>query len=241
MMKSIFSFFLLIILLAGCSDTSLPPIKISDFEIDTSVKNLGIRLMELPYGLNSMEPRLDEVQEIFISVHGGNSEGYEWIYPLKKINTKLRHMYFYRWPDNNCFQNSVKKLKDEIISIFNKDESLKKITLIGHSYGGILVTQLLKDWNLMTPIEIHVIASPLLGTPMLNSMCDYEPISEIPKESVLYEWRTQYQLDNVFKNLNKDPQSIELNGSLVTTLPDTYKGNRLGHNWSISWVADEAF
>ena len=76
---------------------------------------------------------------------------------------------------------------------------------------------------------------------MLNSMCDYQPISEIPKESVLYEWRTQYQLDNVFKNLNKDPQSIELNGSLVTILPDTYKGNRLGHNWSISWVADEAF
>ena len=55
-MKSIFSFFLLIFLLAGCSDTSLPPIKISDFENDTSVKNLGIRLMELPYGLNSMEP-----------------------------------------------------------------------------------------------------------------------------------------------------------------------------------------
>jgi len=240
-MKYIFSFFLLIFLLAGCSDTSLPPIKISDFENDTSVKNLGIRLMELPYGLNSMEPRLDEVQEIFISVHGGNSEGYEWIYPLKKINTKLRHMYFYRWPDNSCFQNSVKKLKDEIISILNKDESLKKITLIGHSYGGILVTQLLKDWDLRTPIETHVIASPLLGTAMLNSMCGYEPILDIPKKSVLYEWRTQQQLDNVFKDFNEDPQKIELKESFVTTLPETYKGNRLGHNWSISWVADEAF
>ena len=80
-MKYIFSFFLLIFLLAGCSDTSLPPIKISDLENDTSVKNLGMRLMDLPYGLNSMEPSLAEVQEIFISVHGGNSEGYEWIYP----------------------------------------------------------------------------------------------------------------------------------------------------------------
>ena len=240
-MKFISSLFVLIFFLAGCSDASLPSIKISDFENNTSVKNLGMRLIDLPYGLNSMEPGLDEVQEIFIAVHGGNSEGYEWIYPLKKINTKLRHMYFYRWPDKSCFQNSVKKLKDEITSILNQHNSLKKITLIGHSYGGILVTQLLKDWNLMTPIEIHVIASPLLGTPMLNSMCDYEPISEIPKESVLYEWRTQYQLDNVFKNLNEDPQSIELNGSFVTTLPDTYKGNRLGHNWSISWVADEAF
>ena len=240
-MKFIFSLFVLIFFLAGCSDASLPPIKIGDFENDTSVKNLGIRLMDLPYGLNSMEPSLDEVQEIFISVHGGNSEGYEWIYPLKKINTKLRHMYFYRWPDNSCFQNSVKRLKDEIISILNKDKSLKKITLIGHSYGGILVTQLLKDLNLTIPIEIHAIASPLLGTSMLNSICGYEPISSIPKNSVLYEWRTQHKLDNAYKDLKEDPQRIDLSGSLVTTLPNTYKGNRLGHNWSISWVADEAF
>ena len=188
-----------------------------------------------------MEPGLDEVQEIFIAVHGGNSEGYEWIYPLKKINTRLRHMYFYRWPDNNCFQNSVEKLKDEIIYILDQNNSIKKITLLGHSYGGILVTQLLKDLNLTIPIEIHAVASPLLGTSMLNSICGYEPISSIPKKSVLYEWRTQHKLDNAYMNLNEDPQRIDLNGSLVTILPNTYKGNRLGHNWSISWVADEAF
>ena len=48
-------------------------------------------------------------------------------------------------------------------------------------------------------------ASPLLGTSMLNSICAYEPISAIPKTSVLYEWRTQHQLDNVFKDF-EDPQ-----------------------------------
>ncbi len=240
-MKFIFLFFLSIFFLPGCSDTSLPPIKISDFRNDVSVKNLGIRLIDLPYGLNSMEPSLDEVQEIVIAVHGGNSEGYEWIYPLKKINTKLRHIYFYRWPDNNCFQNSTERLKDEIIYILDQDNFIKKITLIGHSYGGIVVTQLIKDLNLSIPIEIHAIASPLLGTSMLNSICGYEPLSSIPEKSVLYEWRTQHKLDNAYKDLNEDPQKIELNGSLVITLPNTYKGNRLGHNWSISWVADEAF
>ena len=76
---------------------------------------------------------------------------------------------------------------------------------------------------------------------MLNSICGYEPISSIPKNSVLYEWRTQHKLDNAYKDLKEDPQRIDLSGSLVTTLPNTYKGNRLGHNWSISWVADEAF
>ena len=240
-MKYSLLFLVFIFLLVGCSDHSLPPIKISDFKNDISVKNLGMRLIDLPYGLNSMEPSRDEVQEIFIVVHGGNSEGYEWIYPLKKINTEFRHMYFYRWPDNNCFQNSAENLKNEITEILNQDDSIKKIILMGHSYGGILVTHLLKNWNLITPLEIHVVASPLLGTPMLNSMCGYEPISLIPKNSVLYEWRTQHKLDNVFKDLSEDPQKIELQESYVTTLPENYKTNRLGHNWSISWVADEAF
>ena len=240
-MKYSHLFFVFIFLLVGCSDDSLPPIKISDFKNDISVKNLGLRLIDLPYGLNSMEPSRDEVQEIFIVVHGGNSEGYEWIYPLKKINTEFRHMYFYRWPDNNCFQNSAENLKSEITEILNQDDSIKKIILMGHSYGGILVTHLLKNWNLITPLEIHVVASPLLGTPMLNSMCGYKPISLIPKNSVLYEWRTQHKLDNAFKDLSEDPQKIELQESNVTTLPEIYENNRLGHNWSISWVADEAF
>ncbi len=126
-MKQSLLFFVFIFLLVGCSDDYLPPIKISDFKNDISVKNLGMRLIDLPYGLNSMEPSRDEVQEIFIVVHGGNSEGYEWIYPLKKINTEFRHMYFYRWPDSNCFQNSAENLKNEITEILNQDDSIKKM------------------------------------------------------------------------------------------------------------------
>ncbi len=43
----------------------------------------------------------------------------------------------------------------------------------------------------------------------------------------------------MFNNLESNPQIIDLKGSKVTLLPDTYKGRRLGHNWSISFVADE--
>ena len=112
---------------------------------------------------------------------------------------------------------------------------------MGHSYGGILVTDVLKYWNVVTPLEVHVVASPLLGTTMPKSICGYEPIKIIPNNTLLFEWRTQHQLDSAFKDLSVDPQQINIKGSLVTVLPDTYKGNRLGHNWSISWVADEAF
>ena len=55
----------------------------------------------------------------------------------------------------------------------------------------------------------------------------------------LHQWRTIQELDGAFKDLSYDPQVVEINGSTVTRLPETYKGNKLGHNWSISWVADE--
>ena len=240
-MKHIFYTPVLTFFLIACGNASQPPIQLNDLNAEISVKTLGERLIDLPYGLNDLEPSADESQEIFIAVHGGSSEGYEWIHPIRKIDTKQKHMYFYRWPDNGCFQSSAEKLVNEIYNLLNQNNSFKKVILMGHSYGGILVTDVLKHWNALTPLEVHVVASPLLGTTMLKSICGYEPIKIIPKNSLLFEWRTQHQLDSAFKDLSVDPQQINIKGSLVTVLPDTYKGNRLGHNWSISWVADEAF
>ena len=240
-MKHIFYTPVLTFFLIDCGNASQPPIQLNDLNAEISVKTLGERLIDLPYGLNDLEPSADDSQEIFIAVHGGSSEGYEWIHPIRKIDTKQKHMYFYRWPDNGCFQGSAEELVNEIYTLLNQDNSFKKVILMGHSYGGILVTDVLKHWNVVTPLEVHVVASPLLGTTMLKSICGYEPIKIIPNNTLLFEWRTQHQLDSAFKDLSVDPQQINIKGSLVTVLPDTYKGNRLGHNWSISWVADEAF
>ena len=46
------------------------------------------------------------------------------------------------------------------------------------------------------------------------------------------------KLDGAFQDLNYDPQNVEIIGSNITRLPEKYKNNKLGHNWSISWVAD---
>ena len=240
-MRKIFCYFVFIFLIIGCQNNTQPPLKLKDFKDDIGVKELGKRLIHLPFGLNSMEASNDEVDEIFIAVHGGNSEGYEWIYPLKTIDSKNKHMYFNRWTDNGCYQDSAENLVKDISNILSQNPALKKVSLMGHSYGGILVTHILKIWQASTPIEVHVVASPLQGMPMLESMCGYKPIEKIPKNSVLFEWRTQHQLDNVYKDFFEDPQKVDIEGSFVSTLPDNYKGNRLGHNWSISWVADEAF
>ena len=240
-MKHIFYFFLVALFIVGCGNVPQSPIQLNDLSDDISVKKLGKRLIDLPYGLNALEPGEEDAQEIFIAVHGGSSEGYEWIYPIKTIDTKQKHMYFYRWPDNGCFQSSAEALANEIKTLLSQNNSFTKVTLIGHSYGGILVTHVLKHWNDAIPLEVHVVASPLLGTSMLRNICGYVPIETLPSNSSLFEWRTQHQLDSAFKDLSEDPQQINIKGSLVTVLPDTYKGNRLGHNWSISWVADEIF
>ena len=53
------------------------------------------------------------------------------------------------------------------------------------------------------------------------------------------QWRTNKELDGMFKNLMFDPQIINLTSHEVRNLPVEYKGKRLGHNWSISYVADK--
>ena len=233
-MKHIFYTFALVFFTVGCSNAPQPPIQLNDLSNDISVKKLGERLIDLPYGLNTLEANQDVAQEIFIAVHGAGSEGYEWIYPIKTIDSKQKHMYFYRWHDNGCFQSSAVELANEINNLLSQNNSFKKVSLIGHSYGGILVTHVLKLWNAATPLEVHVVASPLLGTSTLKGICGYEPIEMLPNNTSLFEWRTQHQLDSAFKDLSEDPQQINIKGSLVTVLPEKYKGNRLGHNWSIS-------
>ena len=203
-MKHIFYTFALVFFIAGCGNAPQPPIQLSDFSDEISVKKLGERLIDQPYGLNSLEPIEEEVQEIFIVVHGGGSEGYEWIYPIKIIDTKQKHMYFYRWPDNGCFQSSAEELAVQINNLLSQNNSFKKVSLIGHSYGGILVTHVLKHWNEATPLEVHVVASPLLGTSMLKSICSYEPIEMLPNNTSLFELRTQHQLDSAFKDLSEE-------------------------------------
>ena len=54
-----------------------------------------------------------------------------------------------------------------------------------------------------------------------------------------FQWRTIKELDGAFQDLEYDPQVIELQGSRVVRLPKTYNNKRLGHNWSLSWVADQ--
>ena len=94
-------------------------------------------------------------------------------------------------------------------------------------------------WDIDVPLHIHSVAGPLKGMGILSSVCNYQPPSSLGAGISLHQWRTIQELDGAFNDLDYDPQVVDIKNSSVTRLPKTYKGNKLGHNWSISWVADE--
>ena len=146
---------------------------------------------------------------------------------------------FFRWDDDSCPNPSMSSLLSLIKEKFNNNPNLNNVILLGHSYGGLLAVAFAKAWDMDVPLQIHSIAAPLKGMGIINSICDFELPDIVENNIELHQWRTIKELDGAFSDLDYDPQVVKILKSKVTRLPETYKGNKLGHNWSISWVADE--
>ena len=236
-MRKIHSLLFFLVVYSHSSLSSYPWLDSMDPEKDY-IKS-GQRLMSLEYGLSPLEVMNKKEKVAVIGVHGGRSEGYEWVYPLTKLDGNDRLTLFYRWDDESCFLPSALKLNQEILLLLEENSTIKKIVLLGHSYGGILLTWFIENWTSNTPIEIHTIASPLAGLDSISNSCNYVPPKKRNKNVKSVQWKTIKTLDNAFKDLSYDPQLINFKGHEVRNLPDKYKDKRLGHNWSVSYVADE--
>jgi hypothetical protein len=226
-----------IFILFSCGE-DMPP-SLENFNLNQDVFESGKSLTSLPYGLHDLESSTSTEETLLIGVHGSNSRGYEWVYPLQKLNHSTNLVSFFRWDDDSCPSPSVNNLLLSIKAKLDQSPNLNKVVLLGHSYGGLLVTSFSEVWDIDVPLQIHSIAGPLKGMDGLSSLCDYQMPNSLRAGTNLHQWRTIQELDGAFKDLSYDPQVVEINGSTVTRLPETYKGNKLGHNWSISWVADE--
>ena len=201
-------------------------------------KQSGAILSALDLGLNPLERFNGKEKVLLVSVHGSRSEGYEWIYPLQTLDTENSATFFYRWDDRKCYLSSAEKLIFYIKEVLKSFPDTERVVIIGHSYGGVLVASLVEGWNHSLSTEIHSVAGPI-GSSFSRGGCYFNPPKDIPDKLTFYQWRTQHHLDSAFNRLKSDPQNLNLIGSKVTRLPETYRGRRLGHNWSISWVADE--
>jgi len=235
-MRNILYLFM-IFLLVSCSESE--EVSLKEFKITGDVFDSGKRLMSLPYGLHTLEENNTMEKTLIIGVHGSNSRGYEWIYPLSSLDNSDKLVAFFRWDDSTCPGPGIQSLSQNLSDLLVEKPNIKKIILLGHSYGGILVTSFMQNWTGKLPLEIHAIAAPLKGMGPVSSMCGYEPPRATQGNTSLHQWRTIKELDGAFKDLDYDPQETMILNSKITRLPETYKGNKLGHNWSISWVADE--
>ena len=232
------SFILALCLLFSCNESKEIDIK-DFFSLEGDVFLLGEYLTNLSFGLHDIEISSSAESTLLIGIHGSNSEGYEWVYPLKTLNNDTNVVSFFRWDDSSCPNPSIDTLLNSIKTRLDQSPNLKKVILIGHSYGGLLVTKLSEAWDIDVPLHIHSVAGPLKGMGILSSVCNYQPPSSLGAGISLHQWRTIQELDDAFNDLDYDPQEVDIKNSIITRLPKTYKGNKLGHNWSISWVADE--
>ena len=226
-----------ILVLLSCGE-SIPP-TLDTFEAEKDVFESGKSLISLPFDLHDLEEVTVDQNILLIGVHGSNSRGYEWIYPLQRLNNDGNMVSFFRWDDDACPNPSMSSLLSLIKDKFNNNPNLNNVILLGHSYGGLLAVAFAKAWDMDVPLQIHSIAAPLKGMGIINSICDFELPDIVENNIELHQWRTIKELDGAFSDLDYDPQVMKILKSKVTRLPETYKGNKLGHNWSISWVADE--
>lgn len=216
----------------------------SDLPAGESVKQSGKKLINQPYGFTQIigdSAKIDDT--LIIAVHGYESRGYEWVTALNRLAEKFNNTYFYRYDWNICPDILGQNLADSLVILIHSKPNFNKIIIFGHSYGGLVVTYLASNLNLNTPIEINTIAAPLAGYPRIMDNCDldYDKNDKLfyPlwKDYISFtQWRTQKQQDGAFRDLDYDPQNIKFDNDKIILLPETMNGQRLGHNWSITWV-----
>lgn len=227
------------LLLCSCTSrtTQAPPLT----ELSAQdAKDSGKRLIQLVDGLHGLHLPAS-ANKALVGVHGFESRGYEWVYPLIHLHNPQTAVYFYRWDWNQCPQSGANDLAKALGELMAKSPHLTELIVVGHSYGGVISALVAQQWKVSTPLSVHIVASPLAGLSGAGKLCDFPSLESqaLPKTISWHQWRTRHQLDGAFKDLKPDPQLVNIAGATVTTLPATYRGKRLGHNWSISWVAEQ--
>ena len=234
--------FVAFVWLATCvsaDDASFPWLHTLD--AGDGVSESGLQLVGLPHGLHALEAEEPEAKELLIGVHGMRSGGYEWVYPLQTMNSAARHVYFFNWESTaqQCPIEVAETLLAEINGELGSHSNIEAVIVVGHSLGGMVVSQLAAAWDGNVPLTIHAIAAPLAYIEMNEEEACPMRLPKAGRTDVrFFQWRTRFELDNAFNRLDFNPMEVDIPDSVVVVLPETYRDRRLGHNWSISYVAE---
>ena len=208
-------------------------------ESDMVVRKNGARLLQLPKGLHFLEEEIDSSRDVLIAIHGFGARGYEWVYPLLTLDNEETDSYFLRWAyiqDRTVGEELLLTGLEELIE--TRGELFTKATFIAHSCGGVLLASVLDRLPEAIEYEVHIVASPVAGLGLFT-VCKPDIPETIPDNITVTQWKTQHHLDSVFTFFPNNPQDIGIDFLNEMQLPERYRGKRLGHVRSLSWVADQ--
>ena len=181
--------------------------------------------------------------EYFVAYDLG-AEGKEKLFRLDRLGVAVKTESFFDPPENLDLERFRKpdiykptsEVKTEIL--FSKNGNRMHISIERPGFHG-LNSYDYTTFNEIQNIEtnIHAIAAPL-SSKDLEKYCNYVHPTSKNNNISYYQWRTVKKLDYAFNSLDYDPQVVDFEKSNVIRLPNQYRGKRLGHLWSISWVAD---
>ena len=195
--------------------------------------------MDLPFGLHRVEPASTNIDRILIAIHDVNTTGSEWIRPLQLMDDENTESHFVRWNPSECPDTSIDKVSKELESLLESNDSIIRVTMVGHGLGGVYLSQFTRDWNSLVPLDVHVVAAPLSGNVGVFQKKDCGEITpqRLPPTIRFFQWRTTTKQTELIKEQAEDPQEVELDGSLVISLPEKISDTVVTHARALEIVA----
>ena len=238
------------LLLLSCCYNSLfakVDVFINIMDLSSEKSKYDERLINRKYGLHKINgyTLIDSTNAIII-VHGYYSKewhkkGFEWVEPIIELSKLSTPIWFYRYDWNICPNESSNKLKGYIKNFIYDNSQIDSILILGHSLGGLVVTHFSEIWDEDYSLGVYAIASGLKNKHRLKNSCTFLGKNQyfINKNIGYTQWRTVKFSDSIFKNYLFDPQNVKINNGDYVDLPSKWNGKRLGHNYSILYVANQ--
>ena len=234
-----------LVLICGCGLNTYKDLDASKIILEKS--KYDEYLINRPNGIHGLKGYTpQDSSKAIVLVHGfypldWPTKGFEWTKTLKNM-TKIQYpVWWFRYDWNDCPEQNSRLLAFALDSLKDNIEGLELVYVIGHSNGGLIVTDLAEKWNSNLNLSAHSIASGLNHYRDRLKSCEVQGKEEyVFGENVDYiQWRTSKDVDGIFKNFDYDPQEVKLKNGNFVLLPKEWNGTRLGHNLSIQIVMEE--
>ena len=146
--KTLLLFLLVIFTCICCNKKSEYGIPYSLLITGDEGKKSGELLQGLPLGLNEIIYDSSTIDTVIISVHGYDSRGYEWVYPVRSMAESKKQTFYYRWDWTQCPESATEGLIDDLFG------SVEIHSVAAPLYGHPRLDKKCPDWPDFEDMEL---------------------------------------------------------------------------------------